>query len=435
MMVRLAYSTFLLPNRRQHLAEPINLVVERLATSNTLELNRTQLTRAFLIVTDDTRLPCQGTANSVVTARLDQNKILRIAARRAGEIPRLVHNELAGIEALFELLSEPLANVDRVQLQMPEGIDGDFLALGAQFLSNCLSTSALCDENVDAVELIHDFHQPATLNVKINLELGDVHRMHIEGTVVVPQAARRGRHTNAADSAVWRGKVFLEQVRAIRIRRCGCEPAAVTTHHFVDSDHSVTRAVVRDDVPEELGTLRSGGECSETLHNRDNIVVNCLRETDHRELVVVLLQVRRKVCRSRVGVIATDCVQHVDPIFDKTLSGNATWVLTLFDKTTTDAIFDVRKLHARVPQRASTTLVQQLGCITFNASNHKTVTQQESSIATTVSNELDVRSDLRVALNEIAHSAAETWRETAGCQQSNPTNLRMIVHGSDFRHI
>lgn len=56
---------------------------------------------------------------------------------RPGEVARLLDHDLLSADLVRELLSEPLAGVDGVQLHVTEGIALDFLAVGF-LLSNDL---------------------------------------------------------------------------------------------------------------------------------------------------------------------------------------------------------------------------------------------------------------------------------------------------------
>ena len=72
--------------------------------------------------------PSQGDVDRQVGARLDQREVLAVGGGGAGEVAALLHHRLLGAEPLGELLAEPRARVDRVELDVPEGVPLRLLA-------------------------------------------------------------------------------------------------------------------------------------------------------------------------------------------------------------------------------------------------------------------------------------------------------------------
>ena len=68
------------------------------------------------------------------------------------------------------------------------------------------------------------------------------------------------------------------------------------------------------DVLEEDRALLGGGPRAERLADRDDVVVDRLGQTDDRERVVVLREVRGQIGGGGVGVVATDGVQDGDAV-------------------------------------------------------------------------------------------------------------------------
>jgi hypothetical protein len=49
-----------------------------------------------------------------------------------------------------------------------------------------------------------------------------------------------------------------------------------------------------------------------------------------------------------VGVVSADGVDDVDAVFEELLGGHFEWGVSFFDKSTSDAVFDVRELCSGV---------------------------------------------------------------------------------------
>jgi len=97
--------------------------------------------------------------------------------------------------------------------------------------------------------------------------------------------------------------------------------------------------------------LLRGGPRAERLADREDIVVDRLRQTDYAHLVALLGQEGREVGGRHVSVVATDGVQHLYLILDQLVRRDALRVLPIFDKASLDAVLQVGQLDARVANR------------------------------------------------------------------------------------
>src|SRR5690606_5183659 len=100
----------------EEVLEPLLRDVERLAAGDARELDRAQAVAVLLVVADDAGLAAQGSLDRVVRHGLDQAQVLGVRGRGARVVARLLDHRLLGAEELRELLREPLARVDRVEL-------------------------------------------------------------------------------------------------------------------------------------------------------------------------------------------------------------------------------------------------------------------------------------------------------------------------------
>ncbi len=157
----------------------------------------------------------------------------------------------------------------------------------------------LGQEDVDPADLVHDGAQPLRLGLEVDLHLGDVDRVHRP-----PLRAEPDR----------RHPLLLGVPGHVVARRRGGEPAARASHHLVHDEHPRVRAVLGHHVPREQRGLLRRGDRTEALPDRDDVVVDGLRQPHHGEPVVVLPQVGGEVGRGGVGVVAADGVQHVDAV-------------------------------------------------------------------------------------------------------------------------
>ena len=110
--------------------EPLLARVERLAALDPGELDRPQLVAALLVLADDAAAAVQGHLGRQVGALLDEREVLAVRGGGPREVAALLHHRLLGAEPLGELLAEPGARVDRVELDVAERVPLHLLAAG-----------------------------------------------------------------------------------------------------------------------------------------------------------------------------------------------------------------------------------------------------------------------------------------------------------------
>ena len=115
------------------------------------------------------------------------------------------------------------------------------------------------------------------------------------------------------------------------------------------------------EVLEEPGTVFGGGLGTEGQHDRGDVIVDRLRQTDHRQVVVVFVQIRSEVGSRGVGVVATDGVKHIDAIGREPLGGDRQRVLAFGHEASFHAVSDVGELHPAVTDRAAAEPVEEMG--------------------------------------------------------------------------
>src|SRR5699024_11042028 len=138
-----------------------------------------------------------------------------------------------------------------------------------------------------------------------------------------------------------------------------------------------------------------------------------------RQLVVVLVEVRGQVGGGRVGVVATDGVQDVDPVGLELLGSDLQRVLALLDEAALDAVCRVRELHAAVADRRTTELVEDAGLGATFGVDDDLRPRQQAVVAVLVGDDLDVGGDLGVSLDQAADGGGQAGGEPARGQQGN----------------
>mmetsp|Transcript_47761 Transcript_47761/g.113678 ORF Transcript_47761/g.113678 Transcript_47761/m.113678 type:complete len:296 (-) Transcript_47761:209-1096(-) len=284
-----------------------------------------------------------GALDSLEHTVLDERQVLLVRCRRACEVARLLHHSLLGADFLADLLREVLARVDKVEFGVPERIPGDLLPGRLHALDDVVDARPLGDEQVHAVVLVHDGAEALALCLQVHRHLRDVDPVDVELVAVEAEA---------------RDHVLRLELLAVRSGGRRREPPAVPPHHLVDDEHTRARRVLVHHVAEEERPLLRGGLGAERQPDGVHVVVDRLREADNRERVVVLPEVGGEVSGGRVGVVAADGVQHVDPEFDQHVRRDLLGVFPLLDEPTLHAILSVGQLDARVADRRAAVVRQ-----------------------------------------------------------------------------
>ena len=134
------------------------------------------------------------------------------------------------------------------------------------------------------------------------------------------------------------------------------------------------------------------------------------------------MQVGGQVGGGGVGVVATDGVQDVDAVLAQLLGGELQGVDALLDEAALDEVLGVGELDARVADRGPAEVAQDAGVLAALFVDDDVVAGEQAVVAVLVGDDLDLGSDLRVALNEVADGGGQTGGETASGEQGDATN-------------
>ena len=214
---------------------------------------------------------------------------------------------------------------------MAEGVTVDDLARGLQLGDDRLYTGPLGEEDVHIPDLVEDLAQSFRLGSQIDLRLWYEHR------VDVPRAA--------VETDVGQPLLLLHPLTVLP-RGGSRQPTAVASHNLVDEKHPASTVVLGDHVLCEPCAHLGRGVGTERLPDRNDVVVDCLRKTDHGEWVLVLGKVGSQIGGSGVRVVTADGVEDVNPVGDQSVCRHLQGIRPLFDKAPLHEVLDVRQLHA-----------------------------------------------------------------------------------------
>ena len=127
--MRLDPPTFGLADFDEEIGEPALVDIEGLTAFDTGKGDRAHDIAVVFVETGDTTDPLKSGLGSLGTAGFDELEIVFIGRGAAGEVTALLHEEFLGSELFLELIGEPLANVDRVETVVAEGVLGRLLRL------------------------------------------------------------------------------------------------------------------------------------------------------------------------------------------------------------------------------------------------------------------------------------------------------------------
>ena len=343
-MTYLNLSAFGLTDFGQRLVEPGGIDVERFAAFDARELNGAQHTAAIFVVADDAGFAAEGAFDGQIGAGLDQTDILDVGGGGAGEIAGFLHQGFFRADHLGELLAEPFAGVDGVELDVAERIARHFLSLGLHFGHDGFDAGAFGNENVDAVDFVHDRAQTFGFGGEVDFHLRDEHAMDLKRVAV------------KADG----GQPF-GAVEQLAVFQCGGggEPAATAAHHFMDDQHARVGVVFGDDVPEVACALFGSRPGAQRLLDREHIVVDGFGQADNGQAVVVFRQKGGKIGGGGIGVVAADGMENIDAIFDQLVGSDFLRILAFLDQAALHAVLDVGEFDAAVADQRAAETVQQ----------------------------------------------------------------------------
>mmetsp|Transcript_47902 Transcript_47902/g.150251 ORF Transcript_47902/g.150251 Transcript_47902/m.150251 type:complete len:204 (-) Transcript_47902:919-1530(-) len=145
-----------LSDLREHGLEPSLIHIERLSTSDPVELAGPELEVGRLfIMADHSALSEHGTLNSLECTVLDQREILVVGCCRAGEVSALLNHGLLGSELLGKLVRKVLSWVHSIELRVAERVSRNLLSSLLHLLDDVIDTSSFGDEDVDIAESVH----------------------------------------------------------------------------------------------------------------------------------------------------------------------------------------------------------------------------------------------------------------------------------------
>ena len=154
---------------------------------------------------------------------------------------------------------------------------------------------------------------------------------------------------------------------------------------------AILAAHLRADILKELRTLLRRGPRAERLRDREDVVVDRLREADDGELVALLLEEGREVGRGGVGVVAANRVEDLDAVADELVGRDALRVLALLAQAALHAVLDVGHLDARVADRRAAVEVERLRGRADARRDDDRLAEEEALVAVGVADDLDRR--------------------------------------------
>jgi hypothetical protein len=208
---------------------------------------------------------------------------------------------------------------------------------------DAVEAGALADEDVHVALLLHDGLESLGLGLDVEGHLGQVDR--VDGVAALGDAEARDPGLG--------GEALL-----VFLRRGGGEPAAIAAHDLVHDEHARAGTELGDDVGKELRALLGGSDGAEALANRDDIVVDRLRQADNLERVVVLLEIGGEIGGRGVGVVTADGVEDVDTVLFELAGGDIERGLAFLDQAALEGVLDVGELDAAVADNAAAVVAE-----------------------------------------------------------------------------
>ena len=192
---------------------------------------------------------------------------------------------------------------------------------------------------------------------------------------------------------------------------------------------AILAAHLRADILKELRTLLRRGPRAERLRDREDVVVDRLREADDGELVALLLEEGREVGCGGVGVVAANRVEDLDAVADELVGRDALRVLALLAQAALHAVLDVGHLDARVANRRAAVKLESPSRGADLRRHRDIVAQEKALVAVDVADDLGRRVLVGVLRNQAAHRRRQARGKAAGGEEGHLGRCVLVSHG------
>ena len=231
----------------------------------------------------------------------------------------------------------------------------------------------------------------------------------------------------AEDSAQGQRGAAWGRVRRVRRVRCVRWRARVAWRGGAGGAGGVART--GHDILEELRTLLGGGPRAERLTDREDVVVDRLRQADHAHRVALLLKEGGEVGGRRVRVVAADGVQNLHLVLDQLVRRDALRVLPILDEAALDAILHVGQLHTRVADRRAAVELESPGRGADLRRHRDRVAHEKALIAVDVADDLGRRVLVGVLSDQATHRRRQARGKAAGGEEGHLVRCVLVSHG------
>ena len=187
-------------------------------------------------------------------------------------------------------------------------------------------------------------------------------------------------------------------------------------------------ALTGHDILEELRTLLRGGPRAERLADREDVVVDRLRQADNTHRVALLGKESREVGGRHVSVVAADGVQNLHLVLDQLVGRDALRVLPVLDEAALDAILHVSQLHARVANRRAAVKLESPGRSADVGRHRDRVAHEQALVAVDVADDLGVRVLVGVLSDQATDRRRQAGRKAAGGEEGHLLRRALVSH-------
>ena len=355
------------------------------STLNSGKFDRPQPPLLALVVTRHAGDLVQRTIDRKVHHALDEAQVAGIGGRRAGEVARLLDHRAFRMEKGCEVLLEPVADVDGVDLHVAECVALDLFAGCFALCHDGVEASAFGDEERHVAALVHDPAQAVCLGFQIEGHFRQVNAVDV---------LHRRVHHQLLDIFIVLGTLD------VLARRGRCQPPAMPAHDLVDDKGPRCGTLFIADMVEEMGADLRSRPGAQGLPDRHDVVVDRFRQADHGQVVTIAGEVCGEVRGRRVGVVAANGVENGDAIFRKAVGCDLQRVGAFLDKAALHAVRRIGELDPAVADRRPAIAMEQMGALADVRGDVDPVTLEQALVAGAVGNQFDLRRNIGVALDQ-----------------------------------